>query len=137
MKVYIVTCGEYSDYHICAVFLKREEAEKYAAVRNNEPHCDDYYIETYESSDGTVQVEKYYKAIDTMYYDNKDLEIESIWDDVECSLKPIDLKIIRCSARKYRIIYPFEGDLELQFDRIKKDIQDKIAEFKAKEAGIV
>ena len=29
MKVYIVTRGEYSDYHICAVFTKRKDAAKY------------------------------------------------------------------------------------------------------------
>jgi len=29
MNIYIVTDGEYSDYHICRVFLKKENAEFY------------------------------------------------------------------------------------------------------------
>lgn len=28
MKVYVITCGEYSDYRICAVTLDKEKAEK-------------------------------------------------------------------------------------------------------------
>ena len=35
MKVYIVTEGEYSDYHIVGVFATREAAEKYCAVHGN------------------------------------------------------------------------------------------------------
>lgn len=38
--VYIITSGEYSDYHICAVTLDRDRAEKlkglYAAIENND-----------------------------------------------------------------------------------------------------
>ena len=33
MKVYIVTDGDYSDYHIEAVFTNKEKAETYAALR--------------------------------------------------------------------------------------------------------
>ena len=27
MKVYVITCGEYSDYQVCAVTLDKEQAE--------------------------------------------------------------------------------------------------------------
>lgn len=42
-KIYIVTSGEYSDYHICAVFSTREKAEEYVQI-----HGTDYGIEEYD-----------------------------------------------------------------------------------------
>ena len=43
MKVYIVTDGDYSDYHIEAVFTDKEKAEKYASL-----HCYDA-VEEYDA----------------------------------------------------------------------------------------
>lgn len=43
MKVYIVTDGDYSDYHIEAVFTDKEKAEMYAAL-----HCKDN-VEEYDA----------------------------------------------------------------------------------------
>lgn len=43
MKIYIVTCGCYSDYHIEAVFTNRENAGKYASL------WDDGQVEEYNS----------------------------------------------------------------------------------------
>lgn len=40
MKIYIVTSGEYSDYHIVGVFLMENEAEEFAHKANGE-------VETY------------------------------------------------------------------------------------------
>lgn len=42
-KIFIVTSGEYSDYHIDAVFSTREKAEEYADICGP-----DYEIEEYE-----------------------------------------------------------------------------------------
>ena len=47
MKVYLATSGEYSDYRVCHVFTRREDAENY-------PLGDD--VEEYELQDGPVQV---------------------------------------------------------------------------------
>lgn len=49
MKIYIVTDGVYSDYHIEAVFTTRENAERYAAIHS----CS--YIEEYEADAIQVQ----------------------------------------------------------------------------------
>ena len=49
MKVYIVTDGEYSDYHIEAVFTDEKKAKQYAAIH----HCNS--IEEYEAD--TPQIE--------------------------------------------------------------------------------
>lgn len=45
-KVYIVTVGEYSDYHIEAVFSNEEKASKYIKV--SKIHPSDVEIEEYE-----------------------------------------------------------------------------------------
>jgi hypothetical protein len=49
MKVYIVTAGEYSDYHIKRVFLERSLAERYVALQTNSQ--EDFSIEEYETDD--------------------------------------------------------------------------------------
>ena len=49
MKVYIVTEGCYSDYHIEAVFLDKQKAESYIVG------WDGYHIEEFETADDTVK----------------------------------------------------------------------------------
>ena len=58
MKIYIVTAGEYSDYHICKVFLDKEKADKYVAL---ETECDEFlsynmYVSEWETSDDKVDM---------------------------------------------------------------------------------
>jgi hypothetical protein len=43
-KVYIVTEGEYSDYHIIAVFATREEAEKLVKFLNTDAEIEEYTL---------------------------------------------------------------------------------------------
>lgn len=49
-KVYIVTSGEYSDYHINAVFSTREKAEEYVDAQGS-----DYRVEEYPVDDAEVK----------------------------------------------------------------------------------
>lgn len=51
MKVYIVTSGRYSDYHIDAVFLSREKAMLYCVV-NHDPALN---IEEYDTDDENIE----------------------------------------------------------------------------------
>ncbi len=51
MKVYIATSGEYSDYCICRVFARREDAEAY-------PSAD--HVEEYEVTEGPADVRPRY-----------------------------------------------------------------------------
>ena len=49
MKIYIVTCGEYSDYCILAVFLDKTKAEAFAQRYNRgDQQYDEARIEEYE-----------------------------------------------------------------------------------------
>ena len=51
MKIYVVTQGEYSDYHIEGVTLDRQKAERWVELYNDSvgKYHDDAQIEEYES----------------------------------------------------------------------------------------
>lgn len=51
MTVYIATAGEYSDYHIEAVFTDEKQAKLYCAAHN----C---YLEEYEADEAKIKTEK-------------------------------------------------------------------------------
>ena len=58
MKIYIVTSGEYSDYHINAVFSTKEEAEKYCALNNKAgDNWTDCEIEEWDTQDYKIEGE--------------------------------------------------------------------------------
>lgn len=76
-KVYIVTSGDYSDYHIERVFQSKEKAEAYVKARNNIPK-----IETYELSDDNIQ-----KLTTTGKFLRGDIAIgrsPGVWLDYHC-----------------------------------------------------
>lgn len=82
MKVYVVTAGEYSDYHICKIFLDKEKAEKYVALENemNKYWSDNCWVNEWDTSDDSVDIDaktaKYYYA-----YITTEGEIETDEDD--------------------------------------------------------
>jgi hypothetical protein len=56
-KVYVVTSGEYSDYHIVKVFLDKAKAEKYAEVyKKTESWADSVGVEEYIIYDDNFEV---------------------------------------------------------------------------------
>ena len=57
MKIYIVTCGSYSDYYIDKVFTDKDKAEEYRKWR---PEANE--IEEYDTEDDCV-IDKYYKIV--------------------------------------------------------------------------
>ena len=51
MKVYVVTSGEYSDYHICGVTLDKPLAERWAEVEQGsaeEYETDEAFVDTHQ-----------------------------------------------------------------------------------------
>ena len=55
MKIYIVTSGEYSDYHIDAVFLDRQKALQYCAANEI---SEDVSVEGWETADESIEGSK-------------------------------------------------------------------------------
>lgn len=56
MKIYIVTAGEYSDYHIEAVFTDKKQAELFCAIH-------EYDLEEYEADEIQIDTNKKPKKI--------------------------------------------------------------------------
>ena len=65
MKVYVVTQGSYSDYHIEQVFLEREKAELYCKLHDTSGWGDHPELEEYDTYDDFVEEEK--KSIKYLY----------------------------------------------------------------------
>lgn len=59
MEIYIVTCGEYSDYRIERVFTDYKKAEQYIALQNRNPdgYQDEWNLECYSTSDDILEGE--------------------------------------------------------------------------------
>lgn len=77
MTVYIVTAGEYSDYHIERVFLDRKKAEQYVALQNRNSEWYDYdnwNIEEEETFDDNLVGETKVHYLYTFYYENDKVE---------------------------------------------------------------
>lgn len=62
-KVYVVTSGSYSDYHIDAIFSTKEQAEIYQAVHSMDYETDSFFsdyanygIEEYEVDEPQIEV---------------------------------------------------------------------------------
>lgn len=73
MKVYIVTSGCYSDYHINAVFLDKAQAEYYCALHKLE----DADIEEYDTDDHVIECQKPIFKEWSVHFRNG--EIENSW----------------------------------------------------------
>ena len=75
MKIYAVTEGEYSDYHICAVFDDEKKAELYCAVREEKDFLDnkcyvfgdEYMIEEFDTDDNNIEGTVYYGVRAVIY----------------------------------------------------------------------
>lgn len=148
MKIYIVVCGEYSDYSIDGVYLSEEKAKMACAI-NNENHWDDYRIEEYETRDDVIS-----GSVNNMGWVFSMGDIRSI---IKC---PNDYhnrcagyltrasskwaKQIREEDTDYNPdwwnpgteIFVQEQDRDKAVSKAIKIYQDRVAKEKAKEAGI-
>lgn len=106
-KIYIVTGGTYSDYHICEVFSSKEKAKEYIKKRLEiENTCEysfhnDYFrIEEYEIDRSVDLAEEI--TVDIWFkYDNEEiLDIES---DIELKPKGKIKEEIKYSEKQYRV----------------------------------
>lgn len=76
MKVYVITAGEYSDYHICAVATDPEQAKKLARFYNTAHSFAD--VEEYDTEDVPYPIndrKSYYVRFD------KHGNVEIIYED--------------------------------------------------------
>lgn len=138
MKVYVITSGEYSSYEIQAVALDEKEARvKCAALNGDEDRrYSQCRIEEYDTEDFKLPTDK---AINLKFHihvrvnSGEIIEIIEFSDYVptteEVNMECYDYygQAVECIA-----VLP-DGTTE---DEAKKIMLDRIAEFKAKKAGI-
>ena len=82
MKIYVITAGEYSDYHIVAVTTDKEKAENFVKLHNDSKrfYYDDAYVEEYDTDDFDIAIDdcnaKYFKVIGEWNYVENGVDIE-------------------------------------------------------------
>ena len=116
MKIYAITQGEYSGYHICALTVSKEKAEKLRKIYSDS--FDEAYIEEYEDSeDEDVRATFVYHQSDDsvclwQYGDERE-RIKADWDGGFC-------------------VYVHAKDKE----HARKKAQDMIAKYKAEKLDL-
>lgn len=125
MKVYIITKGEYSDYHICAVATDKEKAE---ALREKfSDHYDNAEIEEYDTDD-YGEILRYKSLYFCAYYNNSDdivVERNQCWD------YPFNDYKVR--ETKYGLMVYVNAD---DYEMALKKASDKFAQYRAEVLGL-
>ena len=127
MVVYVITSGDYSDYHICAVTLEKEKAEELRKIytdRWNEGQIeifdtDDYYVENGRFYRVTFETHSYIKVEEILPVELKDRN--KVW-----KLK---------NPKTYQTIYSVRVKAKDE-EHAKKIASDLVAQYKAQEQGI-
>lgn len=80
MKVYVITKGAYSDYHICGVAVDKNMADKIAEGCSSD--YDEAMVETYDTEDFSPLLKGGSVFFTRLTYDNNEIEIreENDWD---------------------------------------------------------
>ena len=126
MKVYIVTKGCYSDYHIEAVFTSRRKAELYVAAHNANQYSDYIGIEEAETDDEKITDKN--EVIGYLFRAEHDISIGwyvPVYCCGEMQFKPKSEKL-----KWYEIWLPENIPI-----KAKKILRDRIAQHNAESAG--
>lgn len=133
-KVYVITCGEYSDYCILHIFATLEAAEKYYAThwkKSSEP----LNIEIWDLEDGNdIECDTIYKALEVYVYNGT---VRSASWKMLYDTKPFKFEF-RKGIRTYyndKYIIPVNKTVE-NAEQAQKIVSDTVAKMKAEEAGL-
>lgn len=136
MKVYAITKGEYSDYHICAIVDNKEKAELI-----KEALTDDWgepYIEEYDTEDinidGYLKYDEYYVEQD-ITTGNMDVRKSEKSPDYICLAQVIDdeSRGYQCPEKENKLTTVVYAD---DAKRAIKIAADRFAKYKAEKAGL-
>ena len=162
-KVYVVTSGEYSDYHIEQVFLDEQKAEMYKDnINRNNKYGDDCVVEVYDTFDDNIsnanmryiyRIECNTKGnvVTIEGFNNYILDDEIRTSGVEIEVPPVYIDRDDDSYQNYIKKYTGSGLKSyyfyyvinivtpklLNYNQIEKIAHDRIAEYEAKENNIV
>lgn len=137
MKVYVITAGEYSEYHIERVFLDKEKAYRFAAVNRHIAAINNYRVEEYDCDDDNIETNNKTKVYRSYrYYICRDEEI-CIFQTGEYTLEPY-------FTMETSPHYEWIGEItieckkgeEISEQQVKKTIAEKVAKKKAEQLGL-
>lgn len=134
MKVYIITKGAYSDYHICAVATDKKKAEILKKAFDDKDGWREACIETYETDQFITEIENGFKLYDCVAQDEGDLLVSRYEFDLDC-MTDSDFRVKRFSKGWCAPGYGIKVWAKDK-DHARKIAADKIAEYKARKAGI-
>lgn len=129
MTAYIVTEGSYSDYHICAVFSSKEQAQHYIDMHSLFNSYASYDIEEYEI-DETLQASYLFVTYD--YKSNRIIDV----DETLAKGEPNGYYVFQFYIEKNSRVIDEKTGL-LKKDILLKIAQDEYARYKAQKEGIV
>ena len=131
MKVYVVTSGEYSEYHIVGVTLDKQVAETFVNGKNEAKgkYGKEFYLEEYDTDDFRVIAVgcKPYRAC---FYRKENGDRLS-WAD-ECEWRYQNIGLVEADGRGNYEVIVFAKDE----DHALKIGAGKVAEYKARKEGI-
>lgn len=132
MKVYVITKGKYSDYHVCGVATDKETAEKLRVL--NTDKWDEANVEEFDTDDGVKDLEKYVPAFLVHY----DVEEDTAFAD-RCHRRRDSLRVIS-EINSYRGIC-FEEVVEYREgmtpEKAMKIFFDDLAKYRAEKEGLI
>lgn len=126
MKVYVITKGEYSEYHICAVSTDKEKANMLRDKYSNGDNC--AYIEVFDTEKEEMVLK--YEHIYMCKYHNKNHEIDVNLRLTFDYVYPQDFNVKKAKYGLYT--YVLANTLE---DAIKI-ASDKFAKYRAENMGL-
>ena len=129
MTVYIVTEGSYSDYHICAVFSSKEQAQHYIDMHSLFDVYSDYAIEEYEMD---VSMQAKYLFVTYNYTSNRIIDVE----ESPTKSEPNGYYVFQFYIEKNSRVIDEKTGL-LKKDILLKIAQDEYAMYKTQKEGIV
>lgn len=121
-KVYVVTEGCYSDYHIEAIFSDKNKADIHAALLNSTPGRDGAEVEEYELDDVEIDTNKKVIHYAVVGYCRGEVQRVNICDGIDGLIK-FD-QSIKINDDRYNWINVKTDDVE----KAKKIFYDKYAE---------
>ena len=128
MKLYVVTSGEYSDYHIDAIFLDRQKALQYCAAKGI---CEDVSVEKWETADESIECSKNVNRKDIGYIEQWIIWILSkpyTFDEVGCKFERSGLWFAgKPLANKAKFVCVFP--IGMGIDKVQKAIKDHFAKW--------
>ena len=135
MTVYVITKGDYSDYHICAVSTDKKKAEVLRKAFDDKDGWREARIETYETNQFLTEIESGMKLFECAMKDDVEMSVSTYMSDLDY----IDDLCFRVREYSKGYMAPGYGVYvwAKDSDHARKIAADKIAEYKARKARVV